>query len=150
MASLLGTTANCKEFEEGDNLSYSSSVQGVVDIYGLVDLTPEACITNGDVPSWSMDAFLGTKFTKESGTRASAIAYIDENTPPFFVLHGTKDQLVPISQSDKIYEVLQNRGVDVIYLQVEGAGHGDPMFYQDAICERIIKFLADCKMKLNV
>ena len=39
MASLLGVTGNQKELDQGDHLDQTSAVQGVVDYYGVVDLS---------------------------------------------------------------------------------------------------------------
>lgn len=39
LAALIATTNNCEEFEIGENLNESSSVQAAIDIYGLSDLT---------------------------------------------------------------------------------------------------------------
>lgn len=40
------------------------------------------------------------------------------------LVHGSKDDVVPISYSEKAYAVYQENGADVTYEIIEGAGHG--------------------------
>ena len=66
---------------------------------------------------------------------------MDEKTAPFLILHGTNDCTVPIEQSNKLYEKLQEKGVYVEYYQILGAGHGEDIFYQKEIKELVLTFL---------
>lgn len=129
MASLLGVTGDQKEFGQGDHLDQSSAVQGVVDYCGVVDLSDASAerdrmsaATNqsNDVPYFAFEEFLGVGYGKAEAEKASAVRYISEKTPPFMILHGTKDTVVPIAQSEKLYceiwrhewEVMQNKALD--------------------------------------
>ncbi len=141
MACLIGTTADQKEYDQGDYLEFDSSVKGVVDFYGLVDLEASACNTYDTVPEWTMQAFLGAGFKREQAEKASAIKYINEKTPPFMILHGTEDPVVPIEQSRSLYEMLQKKGVRVDYYEIEGAVHGDDAFYEDGMVDKVLNFL---------
>ena len=141
LASLAGTTAGMREFEQGEYLDISSAVQAVVDIYGLVDmnLVPDH-IEDTNVADWTLTAFLGG-ITTEKAAKASAINYVNENTPPFLILHGTADITVDIANSENLYEKLQKCGVKSDYYVLEGAAHGDDMFYQEPVYEIIDHFL---------
>ena len=141
MACLLGTTGNMTEYDQGDHLDVSSRVQGVVDFYGLTDMDPNARITGGAVPYWTMDAFLGTENAPQNARIASAVNHIGPDTPPMMILHGSEDPVVPLSQSQRLYEVLQENGVKSEFLILEGASHGDDRFYQDEMVDRILAFL---------
>ncbi|MDE6517830.1 MAG: alpha/beta hydrolase, partial [Acetatifactor sp.] len=141
MACLIGATADQKEYDQGDYLEYDSSVKGVVDFYGLVDLDAVACNACDTVPAWTMQAFLGAGYKREQAEKASAIKYINEKTPPFMILHGTEDPTVPIGQSRNLYETLQKNGIRADYYEVEGAAHGDDVFYEDGIVDKILDFL---------
>lgn len=141
MACLLGTTAGCPEFDRGDWLNESSAVQGVVDFYGVTKIEPLPHITGGAVPYYAFDAFIAEDFTAEMGKKASAIEYVSEKTPPTLILHGTEDPLVSMEQSRQYYERLQQCGVRTDLLILEGATHGDDLFYQDEIADRILNFL---------
>lgn len=141
MASLVGTTADHPEFEQGDWLDYSSAVQGVVDFYGVTIVEPLPHVTGGAVPYYAFDAFVGEDFTPEMGKKASALEYISPNTPPVLILHGTEDPVVPIEHSERFYKRLQGSGVRTDLLIVEGASHGDDLFYQQVMADRILDFL---------
>lgn len=141
MACLLGTTGGMSEFDCGDNLNFSSRVQGVVDFYGLTEVNPMSCITGGAVPPWTLDAFLGLTKQEENTWLASAVNHVDRDTPPFMILHGSEDTVVPLAQSQRLYDVLQEKGIKTEFLILEDAIHGDDRFYQDEMVERILVFL---------
>ena len=150
MASLLGVTGDQKEFDQGDHLDQSSAVQGVVDYYGVVDLSDAsaerdrmsaAANQSNDVPYFAFEEFLGVGYGKAEAEKASAIRYISEKTPPFMILHGTEDTVVPMAQSEALYDALQKDGVPCKFAVVEGAAHGDDLFYQDEVTDLVISFL---------
>ena len=150
MASLLGVTGDQKEFDQGDHLEQSSAVQGVVDYYGVVDLSgasaerdrgAAAANQSNDVPYFAFEEFLGVGYGKAEAEKASAIRYISEKTPPFMILHGTKDAVVPMAQSEALYDTLQKEGIPCEFAAVEGAAHGDDLFYQDEVTDLVISFL---------
>lgn len=142
LASLLGTTAGHPEFEAGEWLDYSSAVQGVVDFYGLVKVVPCADPIPG-LPKWILDAFIFDNFTEADGIAASAVDYVTPDTPPVLILHGSADMVVDPAQSVLFYEALQHCGVRSDFLMLEGAIHGDDLFYQDEIVHRILAFLSE-------
>ena len=141
LASLAGATAGMPEYEEGDFLGVSSAVQAVVDIYGVtqIDAMPSHS-EDPNVADWTMTAFLGG-LTPEKAARASAVNYVGKDTPPFMILHGSADITVPIANSEALYKALTKAGVMAEFYVLEGAGHGDDMFYQQAIYDRIDAFL---------
>ncbi len=141
MASLVGTTAGIKEYDRGPYLEYDSSVAGVVDYYGLVTLNKNLSGLTGAVPDYAIEAFLGVRYSEKTAREASAADHVDSSTPPFMILHGTEDDVVPIAQSDTMYKKLEEAGVEAEFLIVEGASHGDDLFYQEEMTDRVISFL---------
>ena len=143
LASLAGLTAQKKEYDTGDFLEYDSSVCGVVDFYGVSKVSMEKTDVNThpDLPYWINDAYMGIGYTKEMADESSAVCQVTKDAPPFMILHGDADDMVDISNSEELYEALLEKGVDATYLVLEGAGHADPMFYQDEISERIYQFM---------
>lgn len=121
MACLLGTAADKPEYDAGDNLEYNSSVQCVIDFYGITDMVENPCKAGGAVPQWAMEAFLGVNYTQEQARAASAIYQVSADTPPFMILHGTEDPLIPEGQSQRLYDVLRTKGIPTEYLVLEGA-----------------------------
>lgn len=142
MASLVGVTGAIKEFEQGDNLNVDSTVKAVVDFYGGVDLIHVPPNEGPGVPPWVMEDFLGRNYTVETAAAASAITYVNENTPPFMILHGMSDPLVSPEQSKKFYDILKQQGIDAELYMFEGAGHGVDEFYQEEVLELVADFLA--------
>jgi len=54
---------------------------------------------------------------------ASPKEYLDKNDPPTLILHGTVDNLVPISQSDTLKARLDKLGVPCVYCRFPGCPH---------------------------
>jgi dipeptidyl aminopeptidase/acylaminoacyl peptidase len=61
---------------------------------------------------------------KDRAARANPITYVSRETPPFLIMHGDQDPLVPLNQSELLHASLQQAGVDVTFHVVKGAGHG--------------------------
>ena len=55
---------------------------------------------------------------------ASPVTYVSAETPPFLIVHGDKDPLVPLAQSQELHAALQKAGVETTLHVVEGGGHG--------------------------
>lgn len=77
--------------------------------------------------------------------RASPITHVDADAPPALLCHGTADRVVPFEQSERFAAALDDAGVPVERLTIEGAGH---LFYTadrrlDAVAEAQIGFLDD-------
>jgi acetyl esterase/lipase len=141
LVALLGTSGGVKEFEghEG-NLDVSSRVQAVCDWFGPTDLTKI------DTRAWykvlridkqpatqsvtGADSFEGRLLggapgaLKEKAVQASPITYISKDDPPFLIMHGDRDPMMPLAQSEILRDTLKNAGVEVKLRVVHGAGHG--------------------------
>ncbi len=141
MASLLGVTGEHTEFDVGEYLDQSSAVQGVVDVYGLVRLTTDKVPPETGLPYWMIEAFVGMGYNQAQADAASAVWYVNENTPPFLILQGTADNVVDPGQSQAMYDTLIAHSVPADLIYVEGAGHGDELIYQDAVMDKVIQFL---------
>lgn len=130
LVALLGTSGDVKELEgEGENLEFSSRVQAVCDWFGPSDFlqmrgvpsridrnspdSPEALLVGGPLQE-----------RKEQCRRANPVTYITPDDPPFLIMHGEQDDIVPLNQSQLLHEALKKAGVDVTYHLVKGAGHG--------------------------
>lgn len=55
---------------------------------------------------------------------ASPVTYVTADDPPFLILHGEKDPLVPMAQSEELLAKLQAAGVPAELVRVTNAGHG--------------------------
>ena len=149
LAALLGVSDGAADLEGTANPGASSAVQAVVDWYGPVDVTQgpvvfedDPCLTNigalsetyggEDVPyfywTYAWGVFLGGSLTDpatlDQAAQATPLTYVDANDPPFLIMHGEKDGMVPIKQSELLADALQAAGVDVTFIRLPNAGHG--------------------------
>ncbi len=118
LVSLLGLTSDQEQWEVGDYLDYSSQLSVVIDLYGPQNLTEEFA---GNTKESLKKAFGDSSF--DQAADQSPVTYVDSQDPPFLIIHGEDDALVPIEQSEELYQDLLNAGVDATFIPVKGAGH---------------------------
>jgi acetyl esterase/lipase len=122
---LLGAADKADGLEgNGGNPEQSSRVQAVVSFFGPTDLSKK--IWPEFVEKQLLEPLIGASFDKDPAAykRASPITYVNKNDPPFLFIHGTKDPLVDISQSEAMQKKLQQVGVSAQLIRMEGLGHG--------------------------
>ena len=133
LVALVGTSGNVKELEGAEgNLDQSSRVQAVCDWFGPTDflqiaahMLPGAKMEHDTATSPESKLVGGPiQENKEKVAKANPITYVSKDDPPFLIMHGDKDILVPIHQSQLLTEALKKAGVEVTFKTVEGAGHG--------------------------
>ena len=90
-------------------------IKAVVDIYGPIDLTTDYAQHQSLVTSFIAHSY---KEAPELYREASPVNYVDKSDPPTMILHGTSDDLVPISQSDLLKAKLDALGVPNVYYKV--------------------------------
>jgi hypothetical protein len=56
--------------------------------------------------------------------RANPITYVSRDDPPFLIVHGDQDPLVPHHQSEMLFAALKAAGVPVRLNTVKGGGNG--------------------------
>jgi len=79
----------------------------------------------------------------ELAAQASPITHVSPAAPPFLLLHGRADRMVPGVQSERLYTALSTAGADVEIYLYDGANHmwlGAPDAATDAVF-RTIGFL---------
>ena len=141
LVAMLGTAGDAKELEgDGENANVSSKVQAVCDLFGPSDLTrtEDEAAADGAVPK-----LLGGPIREnlEKAKQASPLTYVSRDDPPFLILHGTKDPLVPVRQSQWLHDALKKAGVESHLDIIEGAGHGGAEFFTPARRKMILDFL---------
>jgi acetyl esterase/lipase len=137
LAAFVGTSGDVKEME-GDlgTTNISSRVQAVIDWFGPTDLMligeqsgPHSMIRHNDTNSPESLLMGGPiQEKKDLAKTANPLTYIDKNDPPFLMMHGDNDQLVPLAQSTILAKALTDAGVEVKMKTIPGAGHEDPKF----------------------
>jgi acetyl esterase/lipase len=121
LVALLGTADATAGWDVGQYLEQSSRVQAVVDMYGPTDLT---VLFEGANPRLMEQVFGTSDRNSETLQKASPVNWVSSDDPPFLILHGERDPLVPVSQSQIFYEKLRAAGVPATFVIVKNAGHG--------------------------
>jgi acetyl esterase/lipase len=146
LAAMLGTAGDVKEFEgSGGWEGFSSRVSAVCDWFGPSDLLgmvsgqstidrtgpdcPEALLIGGPLLE-----------NKDKAIKASPITYVTPNDPPFLIMHGDKDMVVPFSQSKRLFDALKKAGVEVTMVKLKGAGHADSAFRSSQALQLVTAF----------
>jgi len=72
---------------------------------------------------------------------------VSKDDPPILIVHGDKDPVVPLSQSELLYEALKKAGVDATLKVVPEAGHGNGIFTPELAEEYVEIFEKHLKKK---
>lgn len=131
LVACLGTLDRPELEGKGGNEGVSSKVQAVVDEAGPTDFTPAARPAVGTLSKDGKDhpalvkLFGGTYAEKASvWDMASPALHAKAGDPPFLVIHGEADPLVPIAQAERMIAALEKAKVPVEVIRVKGGGHG--------------------------
>jgi acetyl esterase/lipase len=149
LVALLGTSGSVKELEGdiGGNLDQSSRVQAVCDFYGPTDLvamvTTPGYESHATANSPESKLLGGTVLeNKAAAARANPITYISPETPPFLIVHGDADPVVPPGQSRLLFEALKKAKIEVALQTLPGAKHGGPEFSTPETQKQVGQFFA--------
>ena len=131
LAAMLGTAGHERSFEVGEHLEHSSRVQAVLDFFGPTDFLqmdahrlPEGMVHDtADSPESQLVGGAIQEHPAEVA-RANPATYVTRDAPPFLIIHGDRDPLVPYHQSTLLADALKAAGVPVTFYTVVGAGHG--------------------------
>jgi acetyl esterase/lipase len=126
LASLVGLAGPGAGWDTGPYPNQSSAVEAVADFAGPSDLVklgeegaPGVVQDNfvsllGPVPPEQLPAELKS---------ASPVTYVSEDDPPFLIIHGDMDPIVPLAQSKELASALESVGAPVSLVVVKGGGH---------------------------
>jgi acetyl esterase/lipase len=145
LAALVGTSGGKRAFAAiGEHKDQSDRVQAICDIFGPADFWTVIKQAeedkdvknifkwnNGDPYSKLIGARLGED--KEKCNAVSPVHYVSKESPPFLILHGDRDTLVPYAQSVELADLLKKAGVLVTLQRLPGAGHGGEAFGLPAV-----------------
>lgn len=134
LVALLGTAGDQKQWDVGANLDQSSRVQAVCDYFGptnFLTMGPQGANSRplpGTDTAESPESKLIGGAVKENPDKARAVSpvtYVTADDAPFLMVHGDKDPLVPLAQSQELDAVLKKAGVASTLKVIEGGGHGN-------------------------
>lgn len=133
LATLLGVSSDVAELEGtvGPHAGTSSRVTCVVNRCGRLDFDaePEAARA-GPSQAKALEGRLTTMFgapfaeRRAAARQGSPITHVTADDPPVITLHGTRDELVPISQAEAFDAAAQKAGARHLMIRVVNGGHG--------------------------
>jgi endo-1,4-beta-xylanase len=130
LAALLGTSGDVGALEgDGGTPGVSSRVQAVCDYFGPTDflqMDAAGSQIDHDSPDSPESLLIGGPIQEhaEAVRATNPITYVTGDDPPFLIVHGEEDRIVPHHQSELLYDALTAADVEVTFLTVKGGGHG--------------------------
>jgi acetyl esterase/lipase len=129
LSSLAALTANDPQFQPGFE-DADTSVRAALPFYGLYDFTRTDAIHPMMAPMLGKYVFkLRRAELREAFRVASPITYVSAEAPPFFVLHGRNDSLIPVEQGRAFSARLRELSRQpVVYAELPFAQHAFDIF----------------------
>ena len=136
LAALVALSQDDPAYQPGFE-AVDTSVQAAVPYYGVYDITNEigSRYGRGRLRFLLERQVFKTKYKRdpELFRRASPLLRVDmedpEHIPPFFVIHGSHDSLVPVAEGRLFAQRLRERGAaPVAYAELPGAQHAFDVF----------------------
>jgi arylsulfatase A-like enzyme/acetyl esterase/lipase len=109
----------------------SDRVSACVDMYGITNLLTRRVVAKDGTPTEELkghNLFTQSRTEKSAKWRnASPVSHVNESSPPTLILHGSRDTVVDRDQSNELYQVLQDAGVETELRMIDGAKHAWPL-----------------------
>jgi acetyl esterase/lipase len=124
LAALAGTSCGVAALAPVALMSRESvCVQAVAAWYGVFDFAPLVTAANLTRPVARYLGCLELACSEEQLRLASSIRFIDASDPPFLLVHGARDQIVPVTQSTAFHAALLSAGVRTQLLVIDEVDH---------------------------
>lgn len=131
LAALAALTPDVKQFQPGFE-DEDASVDTCVTFYGVYDFTNSHGTWPGRGPVPFLERFVMPKRLAEDPELwrlASPIAQVRRDAPPFFIIHGEKDSLVPVTEGRAFARALRAVSeAPVVYAEIPDAQHAFDVF----------------------
>ncbi|BBY84423.1 alpha/beta hydrolase [Mycolicibacterium tokaiense] len=130
LAALAGLTPGAPEFGAELAPGADTSVDAVVGIYGRYDWVDRSTREREDLVQFLEQIVVRARLDErpEVFTQASPIERVHTDAPPFLVVHGSRDGIIPVQQArDFVHRLSAVSRAGVSYLELPGAGHGFDM-----------------------
>ncbi|WIM90247.1 alpha/beta hydrolase [Candidatus Mycobacterium wuenschmannii] len=129
LAALVALTANDPSLQPGFE-DADTTVQAAAPYYGVYDLTDTAKMH--DMMMQFLELFvMKEQYADNPGLfeLASPISHVHRDAPPFFVLHGESDSVIPSVQARSFCDALRDAGAATVgYAELPNAHHAFDLF----------------------
>jgi acetyl esterase/lipase len=137
--------------DSGQNSGESCAVNCVIDWFGPSDIAlmnyyPTIMDHHGaDSPEGFLIGQKNVLDNPDLARQVNPMSYLsaDKPAPPFLIMHGGSDNVVPFNQSVRLYEKLRELGKDATFYKLEGGGHGMGGFNSAEALEAVFEFLGN-------
>ncbi len=130
LSSLAALSANEPAFQPGFE-DADTSVAAAVPFYGVYDWTNRDGTGRADMEDMLARMVLKSRLedARDVWEQASTMSWVGPDAPPFFVIHGTNDTLVPVEQARSFVAMLRAESKNpVAYAELPGAQHAFEIF----------------------
>jgi acetyl esterase/lipase len=130
LAALAGLTINDQEMQDELPEGSDTSVDAVVGLYGRYDWEDRSTAERARFMDFLERVVVNHRASRhpEIFRNASPIARVHPKAPPFLVVHGTGDTVIPVAQARSFVERLRAVSHSVVsYVELPGAGHAFDM-----------------------
>ncbi|MDT5092097.1 MAG: hypothetical protein QOH60_1460 [Mycobacterium sp.] len=130
LAALTGLTPEEPDFHIDLPDDADTSVDAVVGIYGRYDWEDKSTLERDRFVDFLERVVVKRRIARhpEVFRKASPIAQVRPDAPPFLVVHGGADNVIPVEQARVFVERLRSTSRSTVgYLELPGAGHGFDM-----------------------
>lgn len=131
LATLVGLTGNEVEYQPGFE-DVDTSVKACVSFYGVYDFTDR----HKHYRNPGLGRLLQRRVMKaaleearDAYEKASPMSRLRPDTPPFFIIHGDRDTLVPVEEARRFFAMFEEVAPgSVVYAEIPGAQHAFEIF----------------------
>lgn len=131
LSALAALTPGDPEYQPGFERA-DTTVQACVPFYGVYDFTDRKGIWKRSLLRPMLERRIMKRRLSEAPDvfeRASPMSRVSPGAPPFFVIHGTRDTLVPVAEARLFVELLRaSSRSPVLYAELPGAQHAFEVF----------------------
>ncbi len=127
LSALAGLTPDDPAHEPHLPEGADTSVDAVVGIYGRYDWEDRSTPERARFVDFLERVVVRRSIDRhpEVFRQASPMARVHRNAPPFLIIHGSKDSVIPVAQAQSFVERLREVSHSMVgYLELPGAGHG--------------------------
>jgi acetyl esterase/lipase len=127
LSALAGLTGNDPRMQTELPAGSDTSVDAVVGIYGRYDWEDRSTAERVRFVDFLERVVVKRRIDRhpEVFRNASPIARVHPDAPPFLVIHGSNDRVIPVEQARSFVDRLRSVSHSVVsYMELPGAGHG--------------------------
>lgn len=128
LVALLAATGHTRMFDKGEYLEESSRIQAACDFFGPTDFNDydfQDTIFK-DYDNSPLSKLVGGSMAQKTALRslASPLCFVTSTHAPIIIIHGNRDNLVPLNQSQRYLGALAQVNVESTLLIIDNQGHG--------------------------